>query len=140
MAMSTPADLPRLLILDDELPVGRTLVRIVRRAGWVAEHAATVSDFQMRLIDFRPDAIMLDLNLGDTDGVEQLRYLVERGFSGPIVLLSGFDGRVLDAAREVGRSLGLQIRAVLRKPASLDEIAAVMTLIGRDRTTAPNTV
>src|SRR5262249_53865776 len=58
----------------------------------------------------------LDLALAASDGVEQLRYLQESVYRNPIVLMSGFDSRVLDTARTLGASLGLSIAAALTKP------------------------
>jgi DNA-binding response OmpR family regulator len=75
--MSTRVDEQRLLILDDESPVGRILVKIASRSGWLANHVSTVAEFHARFADCRPDAIMLDLNLGEADGIEQLRFLHE---------------------------------------------------------------
>jgi len=126
-----------LLILDDEPAVGRTLARLAGRSGWAADHAVTVSEFQARLTAHQPDAVMLDLNLGDQDGVEQLRFLHGAGYVGSVVLMSGFDERVLDAAREIGLSLGLSIKGVIRKPASFREIEAMLDLVRRDRPAGP---
>ena len=50
----------------------------------------------------RPDVILLDLNLQDTDGVELLRKLVDRGSKAHVLLTSGVDERVLSAAYELG--------------------------------------
>jgi len=130
MVMSKPAN-PLLLVLDDEARIGRLLVRIAKRSGWCAEHASTVLEFRARLAERRPDGIMLDLNLGDEDGVDQLRFLHEAGYDGPIVLMSGFDDRVLHAACEIGNSLGLHIGSTLSKPASFEEIGEVIGSITR---------
>ncbi|MBI3512876.1 MAG: EAL domain-containing response regulator [Proteobacteria bacterium] len=127
----------RLLILDDEVAVGRLLVRVAERAGWEARSTATAGEFQVQVGVDRPDAIMLDLHLGDADGIEQLRFLHGRGYDGTIVLMSGFADRVLDAARELGTSLGLTISAIVAKPATIEEIEAVLAAIQMpDRTAA----
>ena len=137
---ATSAASLRLLILDDEAAVGRTLARLAARAGWQADHAATVPEFQSQLTARHPDAVMLDLNLGDQDGVEQLRFLHGAGFAGGIALMSGFDERVLDAAREIGLTLGLSIRGVILKPASFTEIEAMLDLLRRNRPHRPASI
>jgi len=111
-----------LLILDDEEAIGLILARIATRRGWAVQVTATVAAFKAQFQAVRPDAIMLDLNLGTVDGVEQLRFLHDRQYRGSIVLMSGFADRVLHAASELGKSLGLAMVDVLSKPASNDQI------------------
>lgn len=125
--------MPRLLILDDEVSIGRLLIRVATRAGWQPEHAMTVAAFQRSFAAQRPDGVMLDLNLGTDDGVEQLRFLHDQSYDGPIVLMSGFDERVLEAARELGVSLGLDVGWTLSKPATLAQMDALIHLIPRQR-------
>jgi ActR/RegA family two-component response regulator len=120
--MTMSSETLSLLILDDDAAIGRLLARLAGRGGWSAEHISTVSEFRARLQARHPQAVMIDLNLGEEDGVEQLRFLHRVGYVGAVVLMSGVDERVLDAAREVGLSLGLSIEGVLGKPASLEEI------------------
>ncbi len=69
---------------------------------------------------------MLDLQLGDSDGVEQLRRLAAQGYTGAVVLMSGFDARVLASAYAVGKSLGLNIEGVLEKPLRVAELEQVL--------------
>ena len=49
---------------------------------------------------------MLDLQLGATDGVEQLRRLAKQHYTGEVVLMSGFDSRVLAAFVRWARASG----------------------------------
>ncbi|MEJ0071140.1 MAG: EAL domain-containing response regulator [Pseudomonadota bacterium] len=81
---------------------------------------------------------MLDLQLGAADGVEQLRFLHTRRYDGVIVLMSGFADRVLQAARELGQSLGLAVVAVVSKPATNDQIKALLDGFMAYRTQQPS--
>ena len=74
---------------------------------------------------------MLDLQLGASDGVEQLRFLRGVGYSGTIVLMSGFDARVLASAQQIGESLGLTIAAVLEKPARAVQVHEALAAMQR---------
>jgi EAL domain-containing protein (putative c-di-GMP-specific phosphodiesterase class I) len=105
-----------LLILDDEKDIGTLVARVAGGGGWSADIATDPDDFRTKFIAARPDAVVLDLALAASDGVEQLRYLHQSGYRSPIVLMSGFDSRVLDTARTLGASLGLQVAAALQKP------------------------
>ncbi len=69
-----------------------------------------------------PNIVMLDLQLGATDGIEQLRGLAADRFTGLLVLMSGFDARVLNTASRVAQSLGLKIEGTLEKPVQVAEL------------------
>jgi len=106
----------RLLILDDEPSFGIIVGRIAERSGWTVRSTTDVASFQAQFSAERPDGIVLDLNLGATDGRAQLNFLHDAGFDGGIVLMSGSDESVLAAARELGRSLGLAVVGLIAKP------------------------
>lgn len=121
----------RLLILDDEEAFGGFVARVAQDLGWAAENTATVEDFQARFRAAPPDAVTLDLQLGASDGVEQLRFLHAMRYTRPIVLISGFDSRVIDAAQQLGSSLGLMIVDGIQKPARVAAVRAVLERLGQ---------
>ena len=106
----------RVLVFDDDDAIGRLVVRVATLAGMEAMAVADAGSFGERLRSNPPQVVVLDLQLGSTDGVEQMRLLAERQYTGALVLMSGYDTRVLAAARSVGQSLGLKVERVLEKP------------------------
>jgi EAL domain-containing protein (putative c-di-GMP-specific phosphodiesterase class I) len=134
------ADPPRLLILDDDPAIGRMVERIAVRAGWRARATIEATGFQTALRTEAPDAVFLDLQLGEGDGIEQLRFLQQIGFSGGVALMSGVSERILDATAGLGESLGLAMLATLAKPASRDQVEAVLTTLARHRPCGPAVV
>jgi EAL domain-containing protein (putative c-di-GMP-specific phosphodiesterase class I) len=116
-----------LLALDDELKMGQFVGRVAGKLGIDAEVTTSVSDFRGRFEHRLPDAIVLDLQIGERDGIEQLRFLSDKGYRAPIILMSGLDDRVLEAARQIGEGLGLQIAAVLHKPVRLAELSGILS-------------
>ena len=56
------------------------------------------------------------------DGVELLRFLADEGFRAPVLIISGFDRRVLDSAFRLGAALGLHMVGPLEKPTRLEEL------------------
>ena len=105
-----------LLILDDEERICAFVADVASGAGWTVETAGRKVDFRSHLFRRLPDAVILDLHLGETDGVSEMRFLAQCQFRGPIGLMSGFDQRVLSSAQQIGESLGLHIVDVLEKP------------------------
>lgn len=104
-----------LLILDDEEAIGTFLADVARGAGWTVDVARRKGDFR-DLFRQLPDAVMLDLHLGETDGISEMRFLAQCQFQGSLGLMSGFDKRVLSSAQQIGESLGLHVVDVLEKP------------------------
>jgi EAL domain-containing protein (putative c-di-GMP-specific phosphodiesterase class I)/FixJ family two-component response regulator len=129
----------RVLVLDDDDAVGRTAVRMAALAGFEADAVTEAAAFVSRLHSDPPDIVLLDLQLGDTDGIEQLRVLAACKFAGAVVLMSGFDGRVLSSARTVAESLGLRVAGAVEKPLRLDVLETTLSRLrcGDDAITLP---
>jgi two-component system KDP operon response regulator KdpE len=79
-------DKPRILVVDDELPIRRFLKASLSGQYSVLE-AATGADALAMAATGHPDAIILDLNLPDMDGVEVTQSLREWA-SIPIIVVS----------------------------------------------------
>jgi EAL domain-containing protein (putative c-di-GMP-specific phosphodiesterase class I)/ActR/RegA family two-component response regulator len=115
----------RVLTLDDEPGIGRLIRRVAGGLGMACEATTTVAEFRARFQAAPPDAVALDLHLGEgEDGVEQLRFLSAERYAGPILLLSGLDQRLLEAARRVGQGFGLTVAAALAKPVRVEALRA----------------
>jgi two-component system response regulator ResD len=68
----------RVLVVDDEPTIGDVVSRYLRRAGYQTQVALTGHDALERAFRERPDVIVLDLMLPDTDGLEVMRRLRRR--------------------------------------------------------------
>jgi EAL domain-containing protein (putative c-di-GMP-specific phosphodiesterase class I) len=117
-----------LLVLDDEVQLGTFVADVATGAGWTAETAAHKADFRSQLFRRLPDALILDLHLGETDGISEMRFLAQCQFRGPIGLMSGFDQRVLSSAKQIGGSLGLDVVEVLEKPIRVATLRGVLAV------------
>jgi EAL domain-containing protein (putative c-di-GMP-specific phosphodiesterase class I) len=116
----------RVLIFDDDAVIGRLVARIATSMGMRAKAVTYSGAFEKHLRNELPQIVVLDLQLGDTDGVAQMRLLADMHYAGALVLMSGFDSRVLGTARSVGQSLGLRVESVLEKPLRATEVAQVL--------------
>ncbi len=76
-----------------------------------------------------PDIVALDLWVPGEDGVELLRYLAERKFAGRVLIVSGLDQRILDAAMRFGQALGLNMAEPLPKPFRVEDLARRLTVL-----------
>ena len=117
---------PRLLLIDDEPALADFLANAAREAGF--EPAITSEDQQFRdeFIAHRPNMVALDLGMPGMDGVELIRFLAEQDYRSPVLIVSGFDRRVLESAFRLGEALGLTMAGPLEKPVRLEELEALL--------------
>lgn len=116
----------RLLILDDDLAIGKTIGFVAESVGFEARAVSQPGAFLRELDQWVPTHIALDLIMPEMDGVEVVRLLAGRGCRAAIIITSGVGGRVLDAARRSAVEHGLDVIGVLAKPFFPD---AVRTLL-----------
>jgi EAL domain-containing protein (putative c-di-GMP-specific phosphodiesterase class I) len=114
------------LVLDDNIAMGRLVRAVAAPLGFETELATTRPEFRSRYAAAMPDVIVLDLQIGDTDGVEELRFLSGEGYRNPLILMSGFDDRVLASTQQLAQSLGLSAVAALSKPIRAEQLARVL--------------
>jgi len=118
---------PRLLLVDDEPVLADFIASAARECGF--EPILTANDEQFRaafLADY-PDMVALDLGMPGMDGVELLRFLAAEEYHSPVLIISGFDRRVLESAFRLGEALGLTMVGPIEKPVRLEELEAVLT-------------
>lgn len=115
-----------MLVLDDDPGVGKRIRRVACGCGITVETPTAAAAFRSHFATQTPDAVVLDVQTEDEDGVEQLRFLSAAGYTGPILLLSGFGERRLQTARRVGEGLGLTVVATLLKPLRVEQLRAVL--------------
>jgi CheY-like chemotaxis protein len=112
----------RLLVIDDEPMVARFIVHAADAHGIEAAMTISAEAFRRDYGRHDPDVIVLDLAMPGGDGIELLRFLAERRSRAAVVVLSGFDPRVLDAAVRLGRSIGLNMAPALGKPVTVEDL------------------
>jgi len=110
----------RILLVDDEAPVRRTLRLMLERAGHEVFEAEDGADARRKLPECRPDLLVLDMLMPNKEGVETRMDLRQSGDPTPILAMSG-GGRVgnlafLDAALILGA------RRTLKKPVRAEEL------------------
>ena len=121
--------LPRLLLIDDEPALAAFVAKAADLCGFEPSIADHDSEFRENFHQQRPQMVVLDLGMPGMDGVELLRFLAEEGFEEPVLIISGFDRRVLDSAFRLGSALGLQMVGPLEKPARLEELEDILNQV-----------
>ena len=112
----------RLCVVDDDDDVCVLIRDVAERIGFSVSVAHSEAEFVRASEQAKPSTIVLDLHLPGTDGVELLRRLAEQRCRAAIYLVSGFDNRVLNTARQLALGLGLDVRGMLAKPFPVREL------------------
>lgn len=109
----------RILILDDDPFILKLLTRMLANLGFSSVDCSEDGTNALKLLDnvaTRPDLILLDLNMPGMDGIEFVRHLVERGYSGSLILVSGEDERMLKTTEKLVQAHKIPILGYLQKP------------------------
>jgi two-component system nitrogen regulation response regulator NtrX len=105
----------RILIVDDEENIGRSLKLILEREGYAVTVCLSVGE--ARAHPHRPDAYLVDVRLPDGSGIDFVRSLRVNDVVAPILMISGH-GTIADAVEAV-RAGAFDF---LEKPLSRDKV------------------
>src|SRR6202161_4345311 len=107
----------RVLIVDDEENIGRSLRMILEREGYGVNVCRTVADFVKHPGAQASDVYLFDMKLPDGNGIDLLRTLKQNGAGSPAIMISGH-GTIADAV-EATRAGAFDF---LEKPLSRDRV------------------
>ena len=116
---------PRLLLIDDEPALAEYLANAARACGFDPIVTAHDQQFRDAFEAIRPEMVAIDLGM-PVDGVELTRFLADQQYRGPVLIVSGFDRRVLESAFRLGTALGLNMAGPLEKPVRLDVLEEML--------------
>jgi DNA-binding response OmpR family regulator len=119
---------PLLLVIDDDRMVGRFITHAAEECGFRASRTTSAEAFSRSLLEQMPDAVAVDLCVPGVDGIEIIRLLAEEKYQGSVIIVSGLDQRILDAALRLGEAMGLNMAEPLAKPFRLDALAQRLQL------------
>ena len=120
----------RVLVIDDEPAVCELIETVAEAAGFSTASANSHEQIESALLG-RFDVVVLDLSLGELDGIEIMSRLaaIRRGL--PVVLVSGADEVLLTSARRIAEMQKLRVVATLAKPFGVDALTTALTEAGR---------
>ena len=81
--------LRRILIVDDEENIGRSLRMILEREGYQVNAVRSGAEFRAFPERARIDLFLLDMRLPDASGIDLLRELQAAEITSPAVMISG---------------------------------------------------
>jgi DNA-binding NtrC family response regulator len=111
----------QVLIADDEPLIRQSVRAALVEEGFQASEAASGAEAWRRFHEDRPDVVLLDLRLGDADGLDVLRRIRQEAPDVKVVLISAH-GSIESAVA----AMKLGAYDFIKKPFELDEIVAAV--------------
>jgi two-component system, OmpR family, response regulator len=116
----------RALVVDDEPNVCYLMDTALRLDGWIVQSCSTATAAMAALDTFRPDLVVLDVMLGESDGFELCERLRRRAIDVRVIFLTARS----DVSDRV-RGLTIGGDDYLTKPFSVEELVARCRLLVR---------
>ncbi|THF50356.1 ActR/PrrA/RegA family redox response regulator transcription factor [Allorhizobium terrae] len=123
---------PTLLIVDDDLPFLRRLGRAMESRGFKVDMASSVAEGIAKSTEAAPKYAVVDLRLGDGNGLDVIAAIRERRDDTRIIVLTGY-GNIATAVTAV------KLGAVdyLSKPADADDVFNALTQRAGEKADVP---
>lgn len=115
----------QLYVLDDDSQYAHLLAEVAMAAGWETQVETNPVEF-LTLGLKQHGVLVLDLVMPEMDGIEVINALAERHANLSLILISGFDTRVLHSAQQFAEAHNLQVVACLTKPFAISEFKATL--------------
>jgi DNA-binding response OmpR family regulator len=113
-----------ILVVDDEPLVCDLLVRFLSLRGYRARGVKDGHDALRMAEDMPPDVILLDMIMPGTPGIEILRTLREKEYSGGIIIMTGSHNEEL-----LKEAWALGPQEILMKPVDLERLLTAIQLV-----------
>lgn len=117
------------LNVDDNQAMQQQMIAMLSGMGISDIKAATSGIEALVLVDQFPqqiDVMIFDLCAPQIDGIQLMRELAARNFSGRLVIISGMDKSVLRGVLEVARMYSVNVIGALPKPVNAVELGKVL--------------
>lgn len=116
-------------IIDDDPGMTSLLSDMAEDSGFVV-HAYNDGLLFKNDFDYEVDVILLDLKMPRIDGIELIRFLAQKEYTGHLVLISGYDDSVLHAAEKLAKEQNLNVIAKFSKPLPISDFLDFIDSLG----------
>jgi EAL domain-containing protein (putative c-di-GMP-specific phosphodiesterase class I)/FixJ family two-component response regulator len=127
-------------VLDDDAKVGAVVCTMLDHLGYESKQFSRPVPFLSELKTAKPDLVLLDLALGQTDAIDIIRKMEILKFEGRVLLISGRDQATLDDIQNIGVERGLHMLRGLQKPFRRLDLQARLNQVPKARKASSDTV
>lgn len=120
-------------IVDDDADFLNLLVDSARVLDLEISGFASFDSFRDRVRGLDVDLVLVDLDLGSSDGIAVLELLARHHSGVPVVPISGHNARILQTAANIGKDLGLNVCGAMSKPFRIADLMNLVDAIPPER-------
>lgn len=119
----------KVLIIDDEKEISELLYEVIKSIDYEAKCCQHSNEFTKLFRIFNPDIIIMDLHLAsdDIDGIELIRFLNKENCKASIILISGYEEKILSSSALLAKQLGLNVLGSIQKPFKVSEFTNILS-------------
>lgn len=117
-----------ILVVDDDVFFGKLIVaQLTKIIGGGVEFVDS-ADLALHYLSVKNncDFLICDLQMPGVDGVQFIKSLAEFGFNGKLIIISGENKRVIDAAKLLASAYDLNIVGALEKPVDIKKLSSII--------------
>jgi DNA-binding NtrC family response regulator len=118
----------RVLVVDDEPGMRRTLSRVLKARGYQVETADDGLSDVDAAAEFRPDCILMDLRMARHEGIEAFRRIKPVCPNAFVIFMTAYSSGEL-----TGQAVGVGAVEVLAKPLELEHLSELIERTARKR-------
>lgn len=116
--------MPKVLYVDDDIIVGETIVSFLKMQGFDVQFVTSFDALEVMMRSFMPDVVLLDLEVGNSNGIDEMARLRSYASNVPVIFISSHvDGKYAMQAVNAGAEV------YLRKPVDCEELYAYINKV-----------
>lgn len=125
----------KVLLVDDDVLLGEIVVTGLKDEGYNVEYATSLLAIEGMLKSFRPNVIVLDIEVGEGNGIDDMRHIRQYDPDIPVIFVSSHvDSETLVKAIQAGGAV------YLRKPFEITELSVYIRSLFKKSLTSSNIV
>ncbi|OHX11804.1 hypothetical protein BI343_03495 [Chromobacterium amazonense] len=119
----------RFLILDDQLVLRKL---ISRQASFFSRFAVEIDEFSdpaealRSLVEGGYDLVITDIGMPGMNGIDFIKNVAQLGYQSALLIISGYDGKMLQTIADMSSALGMSCTRFLTKPYSAEAFVATL--------------
>lgn len=117
----------RFLVLDDDPLILQTITEILKTSGIEVMATSSATEFFELLDNWKPQYVATDLLMPDVDGIDVIKQLSSIKSDTQLIILSGVETGILEAAERTAIENRLALVGVLSKPFTPSELRTMLT-------------
>ncbi|HRK39346.1 MAG TPA: response regulator [Burkholderiaceae bacterium] len=128
-SVSVPTSGRTALVVDDDAFTCSCLTELLADLGFSRVETASNGRQALKLLRqfaATPDVLICDIYMPDMDGIEFLEQLIERRYTGRLMLVSGMDVQTLTLAREIADAGPMKFLGAFLKPLSRETLVQAL--------------